>query len=99
MKMTGLTEGQLAKALNGLLKEVSIEIGEMIGACLRDARKYPLASAADCRKFERCIEGHREQAQNEKRHFAVAAADGLMEAVNRLRETLAEKRTRAEKSR
>jgi hypothetical protein len=99
MKMTGLTEGQLAKALNGLLKEVSIEIGEMIGACLRDARKNPLASAADCKKFERCIEGHRDQAKSEKRQFAVAAADGLMEAVNRLRESLGEKRTRTPRSR
>jgi hypothetical protein len=89
-----ISDTQLAKALNGLMKEVSLEIGEMLGACLRELKKNPLATRAQCQKMERCIEGHRETAKSEKRQFAAATADGLLEAVNRLRASLRPRRAR-----
>ena len=94
MPIRKLSDGQLAKALNGLLKEVSMEIGELLGVCLRELRKNPMSTRAQFQEMERCIEGHRELAKSEKRHFAAAAADGLLEAVNRLRGTLPARRPR-----
>ena len=94
MPTSKISDGQLAKALNGLLKEVSMEIGELLGVCLRELTKGPLSTRAQLQKAERCIEGHRDAAKSEKRQFAAAAADGLLEAVNRLRDKLPAKRAR-----